>query len=293
MLVTAAVGNDGCACINLPAGVEYVLAVGALDSKGQPLEASNWAEIYRRNGLLAPGENLPVAVPGGGLSAASGTSFATAVVTGVAALLLSVARREGYRIDPLDIRQILIDSAVPCELEGDGACERYLAGTLDAASALAMLHRAGTSRSSFTAIHAERVAQLGRGTSAMSISGANEVNVAEPAALAQAGCSCETKPDDETAAAALKPHGTFPAPDMSTAPVKQSSAVEIGLTQQACSCGGGQPPQLVFALGALWFDFGTEARYDALVQQLGDPVRANNPAELFAFLRQNRTSRQA
>ena len=286
VLVTAAAGNDGCACINLPAGVESVLAVGALDSKGQPLEASNWAEIYRRNGLLAPGENLPVAVPGGGVSAASGTSFATAVVTGVAALLLSVARREGYRIDPLDIRQILIDSAVPCELEGDGACERYLAGTLDAASALAMLHRVGASRSSFTAILAEQVAQLGRGTSAMSISGANEVNVAEPSALTQAGCSCETKPEDETAAA-LKPRGIFPAPDQPTGPVGQNSAVETGLTQQACACGGGQPPQLVFALGALWFDFGTEARYDALVQQLGDPVRANNPAELFAFLRQN------
>ena len=287
VLVTAAVGNDGCACINLPAGVEYVLAVGALDSKGQPLEASNWAETYRRNGLLAPGENLPVAVPGGGLSGASGTSFATALVTGVAALLLSIARREGYRVDPLDIREILIDSAARCELEGDGACDRYLAGTLDAASALAMLRRAGTSRRSFTAIQAERVTQPGRGTSAMSISGVNEVNVAETAVLAQAGCSCETKPDDETAGSALKPHGNFPAPDDATAAVKQSSAVEIGLTQQACSCSGGQPPQLVFALGALWFDFGTEARYDALVQQLGDPVRANNPAELFAFLRQN------
>ncbi len=57
--------------------------------------------------------------------------------------------------------------------------------------------------------------------------------------------------------------------------------------QQACSCGGGEPPQIVFALGALWFDFGTEARYDALVQQLGDPVRANNPTELIAFMRQN------
>ncbi len=70
-------------------------------------------------------------------------------------------------------------------------------------------------------------------------------------------------------------------------PINQNGSVEIGLTQQACSCGNGQPPQLVFALGALWFDFGTEARYDAIVQQLGDPVRANNPAELFAFLREN------
>src|SRR5208282_5225806 len=81
-----------------------------------------------------------------GVSTGTGTSFATAVVSGVAALLLSVARQEGYHIDPLDIRQILIESAAPCELEGDGACNRYLAGTLDAAAALAAVHRAGGKR---------------------------------------------------------------------------------------------------------------------------------------------------
>jgi subtilisin family serine protease len=91
VLLTAAAGNQGCTCINLPSGVEMALAVGALDKRGQPLEVSNWAEPYRQNGLLAPGDDLPVAVPGGNVSSASGTSFATAVVTGVAALLLSVA----------------------------------------------------------------------------------------------------------------------------------------------------------------------------------------------------------
>ena len=62
------------------------------------------------------------------------------------ALLLSVALREDdYEIDALDIRNILIESAAPCALEGDGACDRYLAGTLDAASALrgGRLHQAG------------------------------------------------------------------------------------------------------------------------------------------------------
>ena len=154
VLLVAAAGNDGCACIHLPAGVEFVLSVGALGAAGKPLASSNWAEAYRRNGLLAPGENLPVAIPGGGVGTGSGTSFAAAVVSGVAALLLSVALREGYQLDPLDIRQILIESATPCELEGDGACDRYLAGTLDAAAALATVHRAGRSRHSFATPHA-------------------------------------------------------------------------------------------------------------------------------------------
>jgi cyanobactin maturation PatA/PatG family protease len=310
VLLVAAAGNDGCACIHLPAGVEFVLSVGALGSAGQPLVTSNWAEAYRRNGLLAPGENLPVAIPGGGVGARSGTSFAAAVVSGVAALLLSVALREGYQLDPLDIRQILIESATPCELEGDGACDRYLAGTLDAAAALASVHRAGQSRRfiatplaadrrSFTVAHSgnRQFADFGTGELVMSdLSSVGAVAV-EPAGLSASGpsasglspsaCSCQQKPDEETKAK-IDQHSianeSSPSPP---APVAQSAPSAGGLMQQACSCGSGEPPQIVFALGALWFDFGTEARYDALVQQLGDPVRANNPTELIAFMRQN------
>ena len=310
VLLVAAAGNDGCACIHLPAGVEFVLSVGALGSAGQPLATSNWAEAYRRNGLLAPGENLPVAIPGGGVGTSSGTSFAAAVVSGVAALLLSVALREGYQLDPLDIRQILIESATPCELEGDGACDRYLAGTLDAAAALASVHRAGQSRRSiatplaadrrsFTVAHSgnRQFADFGTGELVMSdLSSVGAVAV-EPAGLSASGpsasglspsaCSCQQKPDEETKAK-IDQHSianeSSPSPP---APVAQSAPSAGGLMQQACSCGGGEPPQIVFALGALWFDFGTEARYDALVQQLGDPVRANNPTELIAFMRQN------
>lgn len=309
VLLVAAAGNDGCACIHLPAGVESVLSVGALGAAGHPLETSNWPETYRRNGLLAPGENLPVATTGGGVSTGTGTSFATAVVSGVAALLLSVARQEGYQLDPLDIRQILIDSAAPCELVGDGACDRYLAGTLDAAAALAMVHRTGNAGRSLSAPRAnergppkphqlqESVVQLTRGKFAMSESSASEAAVLEPAGVLPSACSCEQKPDESTATTGLRPQSNSvpPAASPVLAPEAQSSPPSASLTQQACSCGkggactcgGGQPPQLVFALGALWFDFGTEARYDAIVQQIGDPVRANNPAELFAFLRQN------
>ena len=59
VLLIAAAGNDGCACIHLPAAVESVLSVGALGRTSRPLETSNWAEPYRRNGLLAPGRACP------------------------------------------------------------------------------------------------------------------------------------------------------------------------------------------------------------------------------------------
>jgi cyanobactin maturation PatA/PatG family protease len=308
VLVVAAAGNEGCACIHLPAAVETVLPIGALGVAGQPLEASNWGEAYRRDGILAPGENLQVAVPGGGVSTGTGTSFATAIVSGVAALLLSVARREGYRLDPLDIRQILIDSATPCELAGAGACDRYLAGTLDAAGALAAVHRAGTTSVSFAPLqtantehalaqsnHQHQYARMrpGMGGVVMSaeISNANvsDTTAIAPSGFAASACACE--PQDKDAQTELSPQAASPpiapaAPESASPSIKQL-ACSCGKSEGACSCGGSQAPQLVFALGALWFDFGTEARYDAIVQQIGDPVRANNPAELFAFLRQN------
>jgi cyanobactin maturation PatA/PatG family protease len=64
--------------------------------------------------------------------------------------------------------------------------------------------------------------------------------------------------------------------------------VDGGPTPAAgAGCGAKEPPKLVYVIGSLWFDFGTEARYDAIVQRMGDPVAANNPVTLFAFLKEN------
>jgi cyanobactin maturation PatA/PatG family protease len=318
VLLIAAAGNDGCACIHLPAAVESVLSVGALGQTGRPLETSNWAEPYRRNGLLAPGEGLPVATLDGGVTTGSGTSYATAVVSGVAALLLSVAREEGCRLDALDIRQILLESAATCDLEGEGACDRYLAGTLDAAAALVMVRRAGSTRHSFATLRSsaltapvpdigglQHITRLGMGSAQMSSSGSSDTAAIAPSGLSPSACTCQQKPDDDTATAKVEPQSAGSPPPATSpiaamaqssdagpivapplVPMTQSGPAPGGITQLACSCGGGQPPQIVYALGALWFDFGTEARYDAIVQQL-DPIRANNPAELVAFLRAN------
>jgi len=279
--------------------VRSVLAVGALDLTGRPLEVSNWGEPYRENGLLAPGQDLPVAVPGGGVTAASGTSFATAIVSGVAALLLSTALQEGYELDAIDIKTILIDSAAPCELEGEGACDRYLAGALHASAALAMLHRVGTTKRPTSRIPAAAATPMESRyqTQQSTMGGAPMISSSpephEPATVSALGlstsaCDCETKPDEETAKPLVRPQDAAvvsSAPPLFQ-PMMQSGAF-WGVNQLACSCGGGQPPQVIYALGSLWFDFGTEARYDALVQQLGDPVRANTPSELFGFLKEN------
>ena len=55
VLIVAAAGNDRCACLHLPAALPSVLAVGAMDDDGYPLEFSNWGAGYGRQGVLAPG----------------------------------------------------------------------------------------------------------------------------------------------------------------------------------------------------------------------------------------------
>ncbi|MEQ8962010.1 MAG: S8 family serine peptidase, partial [Coleofasciculus sp. C2-GNP5-27] len=95
VLIVAAAGNDGCDCLHVPAALPTVLAVGAMDEEGKPMDFSNWGETYQNQGILAPGENILGAKPGGGTARLSGTSFATPIVSGVAALLLSLQVKRG------------------------------------------------------------------------------------------------------------------------------------------------------------------------------------------------------
>ena len=274
ILVVAAAGNDGCACLHVPAAAPTVLAVGAMDAAGRPHAASNWGAAYGRNGILAPGVDLDLGWDEGDADRhETGTSYAAAVVTGVAARLLSEAHRRGYDLDPVDIRQILLDSADACDGAVDGDCARVLAGRLNLSAAIALLHRRGEPHTPSAAVEPSAAPIWGEagmsaaveealGTSAGRVGRAGAV-VDVGAAVTQQGCACgggETETDEKARAPA--------------APA-------------SCGCGGAQPPQIAYTIGALWFDFGSEARYDALVQRMGDPVSVNNPAVLLPFLADN------
>ena len=139
VLIVAAAGNDRCACLHLPAALPSVLAVGAMDDDGYPLEFSNWGAGYGRQGILAPGFDVLGAVPGGGTARLTGSSFATPIVTGVAALLLSVQLEEGGTPSPHEIREALLAGVRPCKLRTGQDPGRCLAGRLDVTQTLRLI----------------------------------------------------------------------------------------------------------------------------------------------------------
>lgn len=136
VLLIAAAGNDGCDCLHVPAAAASVLAVGACDEHGEPMDFSNFGHLYARNGLMAPGQDILGAVPPAGTSLHSGTSFAAPMVAGVAALLLSLDPQRS----PLAIRDIVLRGARPCDNNSHEYCQRLLAGHLSIEGALEIMN---------------------------------------------------------------------------------------------------------------------------------------------------------
>ncbi|MFJ8034715.1 S8 family serine peptidase [Streptomyces sp. NPDC096032] len=145
VLVVAAVGNDGCDCLHAPAAAPSVLAVGATGVDGEPLEINNWGTAYRSNGVTAPGQDIEGAAPGGGVKMMTGSSFATPIVSGVAALLVTAQLRQQRRPDPKAAgRAILAGATAPqCSPAEAPRCRRHLVGKLDAARAYDLVTGSG------------------------------------------------------------------------------------------------------------------------------------------------------
>ncbi|MFI5913165.1 S8 family serine peptidase [Dactylosporangium sp. NPDC051541] len=131
VVVVAAAGNESSGGDEkfYPAAYPGVLAVAALKQDGTPLAQSNRGDWV---GIAAPGEGLTAPVSGGGYAGVSGTSFATALVSGVAALV-----RSRYPAMPAaDVVKRLTATAVPLGAAHD---DRVGAGIVDPFGALTVL----------------------------------------------------------------------------------------------------------------------------------------------------------
>ena len=101
----AAAGNAGPKSPPLyPAADPEVIAVSATDADDKLLEQSNRG---RQIALAAPGKDILVALPDGGVEVSSGTSYSAAEVSGVAALLIE----RDQKLTPNALRGLLEKSA--------------------------------------------------------------------------------------------------------------------------------------------------------------------------------------
>jgi hypothetical protein len=253
-LIVAAIGNDGCECLHIPGALDSVLAVGAMDRHGRPLESSNWGGRYQAQGVLALGEAV-LGAGRGGVARESGTSYATAIVSGVAGLLLSIQRQHGRAPDAAVVRQAILTSALGCTHEPIPDCSRLLAGRLNVGGALTLLTQ---------------------GTHTMPEVVEVQVNgIAPPAEPFE-----RRLPSDPAAPA---PQAPAPAPADSEKP------------KATCACKGGGAPQFVYALGQIGYDFANEARLDSLAQKMAghaglttsERALAFEPSALLAYLEKN------
>lgn len=144
VLIVAAVGNQGCECLNVPAALPTVLSVGALDRDGTPLASSNWSQALQ--GVMAPGSMIEGAVPGGGVGWMSGTSFATPLVAGIAALLLSALKQRGLPPSAASVREAMLAGSKACDPGTTRSCQRFLNGVLDIRGTWARLVGAAADR---------------------------------------------------------------------------------------------------------------------------------------------------
>jgi cyanobactin maturation PatA/PatG family protease len=284
VLVVAAAGNDGCPCLHVPAALETVLSVGAMDAKGAPLDLSNWGPAYQTRGILALGQDLLGAVPGGGIARRSGTSFATAVVSGVAALLLSVQLERGEEPDPHAVRRALIASATPCNFSEVADQRRCLAGRLNPSGALKLVVQGGVDMSDMTLMEPHETSV------GISPSEAPAVESTRPAPPSASGASIDpplrTAPAAVVAAEAAPPATAEPPRPMSSPGRIAPSDCGCGGGAN-CTCGGQKAPQLVYALGKINYDFGTEARRDTFAQGMPSGANPYDPAQLSEYIAAN------
>jgi subtilisin family serine protease len=128
IVLVAAAGNAGPKSPPLyPAADPHVIAVTATDASDALFARSNRG---KQIALAAPGADILVAAPNGGVALSSGTSYSAAEVSGIVALLL---QRRG-NLTPAEARRILMRTAE--DLGRKGRDPEFGAGLVNAYEAL-------------------------------------------------------------------------------------------------------------------------------------------------------------
>nr|WP_255515796.1 PatA/PatG family cyanobactin maturation protease [Tychonema sp. LEGE 06208] len=291
ILVVAPAGNDKGECWCVPALLPGVLTVGAIRDDGLPFQFSNWGGNYNEQGIMAFGENILGARLGTDEPTRKrGTSCAAPIITGVSALLMSLQLQRGEKPDAEAVRAAILNSAIPCDPEEVEEPERCLHGKLNIPGAVRLLTgeplravvASGSDRTDFVEPLGQVFSLSPIGATATEFSrplkGENSFASKQEGVLAQsqpllASTTLETRPSE----------------------IATMSSTPVTASQAAGTVTASIPSNLVYALGTLGYDFGSEARRDTFKQLMpayeidGTAVPANpyDARQMVDYLEQN------
>lgn len=267
ILIVAPSGNDKGEWSVIPSILPGVLAVGAMKDNGQPFKFSNWGGRYQQQGILAPGENILGANLGTDEPVRKkGTSCAAPVVTGIAGLLASLQLQRGGCIDPEAIKAAILNSAIPCDATEIEEPERCMAGKLNIPGALKLM-----GVESLTTVAASNCMAV----SEAPVSTAVELLPQQPPNAQRRSLHEETTLSlgegslGEFEKVTVKASSTTPEPSLSHTGIKAMSNSPGNATINSASGDGvtpSKPSNLIYALGTIGYDFGSEARRDSFKQ---------------------------
>ncbi len=250
ILIVAPAGNNKGECWCMPASLPGVLSVGALKPDGTPYKFSNWGGNNALEGIMAPGGEILGAQPANEEPVRlKGTSMAAPVMTGLCGLLMSLQVQQGKPIDAEAIRAALLNTAIPCTSDDTDEPERCLRGKVNLPDAIKLLFGASVTIS-FAGEQVTRTEHKG-------------VTLSETVENVTIDHEVGSGFDKEIPSATVKTSSSIvtvenPIPDLTPSQVKPSTAYSGN----------------VYALGAIAYDFGDEARRDTFTQNMA-PVNLN------------------
>lgn len=259
ILVIAPGGNDRGECWCIPAVLDNVLTVGAMKDTGEPFKFSNFGGQYASQGILAPGENILGALPGTDTPIRQkGTSCAAPIITGTAALLMSLQLEQGLAPDAEAVRAALLNSAIPCDPETTEEPERCLLGRVNLAGAYELITGNALPTIAASGETGDRADDDDPTTETIALKPDGDETLGQP--------SLTLVPDFTSNVALIVPP---PEPGIVAAAVEPKTAATAAIAAPPVTPSAATTSprsHLVYALGTIGYDFGTEARRDTFKQ---------------------------
>ncbi|MGB6295384.1 MAG: PatA/PatG family cyanobactin maturation protease [Rivularia sp. (in: cyanobacteria)] len=292
ILIVAPAGNNKGECWCIPAVLPGTLAVGAMKDDTQPYKFSNWGGNNQIEGIMAPGGDILGAQPcTEEPKRLKGTSMAAPVMTGICSLLMSLQLQQGKPLDAEAVRAALLNTAIPCNPDEVEEPERCLRGNVNLPPAIDLLFGQPSVTISFTGDGGvSRVESAGYSIEAGSReqgAGSREQGAGEAGGAGEEYIN--TNLQDISIA-----DSTPVTISNSEALVTASGTVEShtsSVTPSTAHSG------LIYALGTLGYDFGSEARRDSFKQLMGAvdagsgimvPANPYDARQMVDYLDQNR-----